>query len=370
MARAQQSIGQDLIDQIARASIEHELWPMILERLAVATGSTGGQLVARNGENLLFNIIGDPEPEWVPLAAQLGALDPQINPRVHIGFKLPALVPFTDDDLVDRNERKRLPFYAEITSRFERTAICATKLIDEPELTVGFSVIRRPSQGEITGPQRQLFKTMLPYLRGSIVAHRLYEEHSLLSVASGLEAASTAVFICDEQGRIVALSRQAEELARVSPHLTLTKGQLKARVQKDQTLLLRAIALAAHSLRCNGTLQPSTIIFGGHAPDALLADIVSLPSTPYSLRCLPAVAVILRASQVRQDAPNILHSLFGLSKAEAAVTLRLLSGASPEEIALERHVALATVRVQIRTLYDKLGASRSGQLSARLSFMH
>jgi DNA-binding NarL/FixJ family response regulator len=64
---------------------------------------------------------------------------------------------------------------------------------------------------------------------------------------------------------------------------------------------------------------------------------------------------------IRCEAPNpdrtlaLLQAAYRLTAAEAAVALSLADGLPPEAIAAARGVSVGTVRVQIRTLFSKLG---------------
>lgn len=57
-----------------------------------------------------------------------------------------------------------------------------------------------------------------------------------------------------------------------------------------------------------------------------------------------------------------LRDLFGLTPAEAALAVALLSGQRPEEIAAARGVKISTVRFQLRAVLDKTGARGQSDL--------
>ena len=56
--------------------------------------------------------------------------------------------------------------------------------------------------------------------------------------------------------------------------------------------------------------------------------------------------------------------LFGLSQAEAQISIRLAEGFSPADIAEQRRVTDGTVRVQVKTIMAKLGCRRQTQIAA------
>lgn len=74
---------------------------------------------------------------------------------------------------------------------------------------------------------------------------------------------------------------------------------------------------------------------------------------------------LLRLNAMHQAAPALrarLQRLFGLSAAEAQVTIRLASGSSLEHIAQARGVTIDTVRAQMRSIFHKTGIHRQGEL--------
>lgn len=74
---------------------------------------------------------------------------------------------------------------------------------------------------------------------------------------------------------------------------------------------------------------------------------------------------LLRLTAMHQLAPGIrsrLEHLYGLTRAEAELTVLLAKGESLEAIAAARAVKLDTVRTQLRTVYKKTGTHRQGEL--------
>jgi DNA-binding CsgD family transcriptional regulator len=74
---------------------------------------------------------------------------------------------------------------------------------------------------------------------------------------------------------------------------------------------------------------------------------------------------LLRVSSMHQAASGAgerLHRLFGLTEAEAQITVQLATGASLESIAEARGVSVDTVRAQVRSVFKKTGIHRQGEL--------
>ncbi|UCV28929.1 helix-turn-helix transcriptional regulator [Ferribacterium limneticum] len=74
---------------------------------------------------------------------------------------------------------------------------------------------------------------------------------------------------------------------------------------------------------------------------------------------------LLRLTAMHHLAPGVrcrLEHLYGLTRAEAELTVLLAKGESLEAIAAARAVKLDTVRTQLRTVYKKTGTHRQGEL--------
>ena len=103
---------------------------------------------------------------------------------------------------------------------------------------------------------------------------------------------------------------------------------------------------------------------GGGRPDLALIVTPFPPELREFASIATAHALVTITELAPRPAPAGRHvtELFGLSKAEAELAIALLEGKHVEEIALERHVALSTVRSQLRSILRKTGLHRQGEL--------
>jgi DNA-binding CsgD family transcriptional regulator len=109
----------------------------------------------------------------------------------------------------------------------------------------------------------------------------------------------------------------------------------------------------------------STSLRQRSASEALIAasdDTWFASATPVAGK--PHLA-LLRLTAMHHRAPSIrsrLEHLYGLTRAEAELTMRLAQGESLEAIASVRAVTLDTVRTQLRMVYKKTGTHRQAEL--------
>ena len=173
-----------------------------------------------------------------------------------------------------------------------------------------------------------------------------------------LDMLDHALVIVDEAGSVHYRNRPANALLKsaASP-LTLNAGALGARGRELQAELQDAIRLACLQRRSSALAASQ----GTQAPLRLMVAPMD------SAGGREAAVWILAPQSPRLPHPRILGVLFGLSRAEARLALRLLAGQTPQECAREAGVGVATVRSQLHSMFAKTGARRQAELVALLA---
>ncbi|KAG8152591.1 helix-turn-helix transcriptional regulator [Burkholderia catarinensis] len=166
-----------------------------------------------------------------------------------------------------------------------------------------------------------------------------------------MEELGLSVFALDRHSRVVFVNRAAESMLRATTCIKLEHGHLSAVNAQQNEALKAALARVAktrkgESVALAGTLNATHEIFlgisalSGKAHHATFGDATML----VTVRRRSAAPLVV-AQQLRQA--------FGLSSAEAAVAEALIGGKTPDECAASAGVSLATIRSQLRAIYDK-----------------
>jgi DNA-binding NarL/FixJ family response regulator len=163
-----------------------------------------------------------------------------------------------------------------------------------------------------------------------------------------LEELDTGVMVCDEEGRL--------KIANNAARHELRRGRLLA-VQASGLLQLSEGAQAAQA-KWRSALHAATA--ARHRQMLALSDgrqrlMVSV--MPLGQRVGLAL-VMLRRQLAPELAVEMLGGIFELTSAEQRVLVGLLAGERVETIAGQRGVMLSTLRTQVHSLREKLGASR------------
>ncbi|HZS67230.1 MAG TPA: helix-turn-helix transcriptional regulator [Burkholderiales bacterium] len=180
----------------------------------------------------------------------------------------------------------------------------------------------------------------------------------LARMENALDMLDHALVIVDEAGAVHYRNRPASALLKsAGSPLTLAAGMLGGRGRELHAALQAAIRLACVERRSSALASQGT-----RAPLRLL--VVPMDSAGGSRE---AAVWILAPHSPRLPHPRVLAVLFGLSRAEARLALRLLAGLTPQECAREAGVGVATVRSQLHSMFAKTGARRQAELVALLA---
>lgn len=94
----------------------------------------------------------------------------------------------------------------------------------------------------------------------------------------------------------------------------------------------------------------------------IMLECYPLPSRPWALPFAPRAIMIARVGAPTDRHVQLLMRTFGLTPAEADIAIRLAAGQSRADIAAARGVSAETLKVQLRSIYDKTGCRRESQL--------
>jgi DNA-binding CsgD family transcriptional regulator len=338
-----------------------------LASLAAITGSRSGQLIGLGHQAAVpFNWVTDMSSEQLQEFVAVGGGDPRINPRVRAGLAASPLVAMAEADFSNPGERLD-PEYADFVARTDIPWICLSNLLRQGELVVGLSVIRSASQGHIDSEGKHLFEAVAPHVQSAVRTQMLLQAQGAELVAGAMEALSMAVFVCDPDGRLRALSPLAEQLLSDGRHLTLRSGLLAAATDPDTRMIRAAIYHAAFSRL--ETRPPTMLVVRdatGHEP--LLVEVATLPGSGGAFGFGVASLLIVRQPRLEETRTAMAaKALFGLTQAETAVAADLVKGLDAGAIAHRAGVSVGTVRTHIRHIFEKAGVRSQAQLVAAIT---
>ena len=351
------------VETFQSAAVGAGPWTTALAALAAVTGSRSGQLIGVGAEAAVpFNWITNLDPAGIDEFNAMNGGDPRLNARVRAGLQAPELQAITEPEFATEDDL-RTPVY-DLYRRYDILDNCQTTLLRESDLAVGLAVMRTRKQGQISAEQRRAFTVVAPHVRAAVRTQMALQSQGAALVAGSMEALSMAVFVCDGQGRVRAMSPQAEALALSGGHLRLRGGHLTASSGPDTRAL--SIALRQAAFARSLAKRPATMLMVRSAAEGgepLLVEVASVPGESHSFG-LGVAALVVARSPRRDEArvAMVAKALFGLTQAEAAVVADLVAGLSADAIADRAGVSVETIRSHIKRVFQKAGVRKQIEL--------
>ena len=351
-----------LAEALYDAAMEPSLWTRALDSLGDALGGSALVMGMFRGSGLVFYAANRLEPERDSLLHDHYSR-PQTNPFLAAMPRLPLLTAVEREEIISDRDYVASGIFNDVFRRQKLIHAASACLAREPGFMITNGVLRRASRDFGTDDKR-LYQAMLPHLRRAIeLTVRMHD----LQVATRRAAAvadlnADGLVIVDQHSRIQFTNAAAERVLIRGDGVCRREGVLHVRHSHDSddlTRLIREAALRTGS--CGGCIR----LGRGVETPALAVIVTPFPPDLYKLAdTATAQALVTLTELAPRPAPAGRHiaELFGLSKAEAELARALLEGKQVEEIAIERHVALSTVRSQLRSILRKTGLHRQGEL--------
>jgi DNA-binding NarL/FixJ family response regulator len=198
-------------------------------------------------------------------------------------------------------------------------------------------------------------------------------QDSFRGVCQALDYVTLGVVLLGGQAQILFANRAARSLARESDGLLLEETITSSRAQ--DTKALRATVDAAIASSASGEDQVSCLSLprpSGRRDLLLLAcPLATSRAVEGAIEAggedapTPAVVVFVSDPERRPRVPDdVLASLFGLTRAESQIAMKLAEGGRMEEIAASLNVSKTTVAYHMRNIFQKTDTHRQADLVA------
>jgi DNA-binding CsgD family transcriptional regulator len=375
------------LELVYEAAEKPEQWRRLYEELQVAVGVKSihmlgvdkrhGTLSYSDGANM--PVQGElaylqhyrfQDPRW-PIIMQRG-----VGEWTHCHEDLAPDVPATH------------PFYQEFLVPYDRRYMSATKLVDSPEATVVFSMLRGDAQGPLPADAQAFVQRLLPHLQRACrigIRNFVYSTQALVGhlLVSKLRQ---PVLLMTLAGEVLHANEAASALMRSTPLVQVADGRLKLPGGQLKELLAQCAqleqAVKAQQSREGGA--PADASPSGDAGDAHARQFRSLRILPEQPGGEPVYAfftvlspegamgsfglrpVVMLVFYHPASAPTIdsglLYAVFGLTPAECRIATLLAEGLSLKQIAQAQGTQPETVRKQLRSIYQKTATNRQPEL--------
>jgi DNA-binding CsgD family transcriptional regulator len=359
----QLGLDGQLLDSLYAAAVDPQLWHAFLVCISDRLGANWSGLISRDAGSIpqIDANFGVPAEAIRLYNEHYSTTDPW-----HAAFRERGLTNWMGraSSLVTESKFVKSEFYNDYF-RAERLPVfyeCGAVFDDkEGNLTV-LTVLRDRCRGDYDESEVSFVKEIAPHLRRALwTYHKLVDlqKHSTAagSIVAGLDVGLIGL---DGLGRVCFKNELAESLVRSRVLKVTADNKLSAEISHEAQGLARLVQSACNP--SNGALPGGALAL--HSGDDVLH--VSIFPVPSSKKGFPgrlkALATISHTSASPAPRSEILRQLFRLTPSESRVTMLLLEGLEPREIAQRTGTTENTVRFQLKTIYRKTGTSRQSQL--------
>jgi DNA-binding CsgD family transcriptional regulator len=224
------------------------------------------------------------------------------------------------------------------------------------------SLERRPGAERFGEAARRQYREIEPHLRRVI---QMQTRLDTLAVGNALARAcldrlQAGVVVVDRSRRVHYVNAHGTRLLGRGHDLALSQRRLRCSRPPLDEQLGRLVQDACAQLARGGALRIP------HDSDrqSLLLSILPVPRNHELAALVPEpLALVVIGESGNDNVPiDVYRALFSLSYAEAALMAALVRGSSVADWARERHISVATVRTQLRSLFEKTGVDTQARL--------
>ncbi|HEX4024282.1 MAG TPA: hypothetical protein VHX52_06195 [Steroidobacteraceae bacterium] len=276
----------------------------------------------------------------------------------------PRIGPIFAEELVAREELERSEFYqCQATANGMHHAMFLPAILapDRLELvTIWRSLQQKPFDAESV----QLLNLLLPHIQSALRTQHVLAASTARAgrAESVLDTVAAAAFILNGRGRIVHQNLAAESLLRLQDGLGAREKQLYAAeplIHGKLQALIASAAAASGATLC----QPGGVIGLPRPSGKRSFQVMVLPlRLPGAFVAAHVLVLVGDPDQAPNFSEAVLGGFYGLTRAEVEIANALLSGRTVEQIADKRGVTDGTLRVQLKTIFQKTDTRRQSDL--------
>jgi DNA-binding CsgD family transcriptional regulator len=347
-----------LIDLVYEAAAMPDLWPAVLDRMAVIAGGTGTFLITTDPRTLRWTSSESVKQLGHDfLAGRWHERNPRMERLVinrHSGF-------MREIDMFTSEEIEHDPTFRDLL-RPRGFGWAAGMVVQVPsDDMLAFSIERRFADGPVESDAIRELNNLRPHLaRAAMMSARLRLERAK-GMAESLTTMGLPSAVLLGNGKVLSTNISFDQ---VGPQIVSTAfGGIALANARANDLLVKSIEELGAAEFHNGAKSIAVPAEDGHP--ALIVHLIPVRRSAHDMFG-PAMVILvvtpLGSSQTISG--DLLNGLFDLSPAETRAAQGLLGGKSIDDLAADCGLSRETIRSQVKAVLAKTGTSgQSGLMS-------
>ena len=345
-------------DLFLSAALEPDRWDDAIRAMAQATHSRHGQLIGFGPGAAAFNWISDIDPDIVDKSSAIDSGSPDLNFRV-AADRLPGRPDIVHEAHYDlARQSLRAGDYLDLCSDYDIFDGCQTRLLAGDDMMIGLALLRDKKDGRTSPEDRVLFGQVAGHARTAVRLQRAIEQQGFALLAGTFETMDRACWLLDATGRVGGMTARAEALLSTS-RLRISDQWLASDRADETRAILRSIRAVVGA---PAIVADPIALADADGGVGIMLEFFPLPPKPWAMPFAPRAIVVARVGAPTPRHVQLLMRTFRLTPAEADIAIHIAAGISRADIAARRGVSVETLKVQLRSIYDKTGCNRESQL--------
>ena len=354
------------VDLLYAAALDRQLWPTALDRLAGQTGGIGTAVLSvsqMDAQALSSQSLHETAADYV--RNEWWKRDILREEGIRRGSPTGLL---TDHDVISEDVRRRHPFVQEFWRKHGVCGMASYSSALSPGHVTVFSIQRSVRQGEFEANDLRVLATLGPHAARALrIANRIADADArATSLEAMLDRFTVAAVLIDRVGHVGAINARAHAL--MGRGYTLARGAFRATTcagQRAMDALMKSVFDHSGETAPRHALLPLT-----DGSPGLVAQAFRLPrnrESPFR-ETSPDQAILILTETARTPAgPVEALRAIGLTPAEVRVASLVGAGLSPAEAAEALNIKVSTVRIEMKSIFAKLGVRRQSELAHLVS---
>jgi DNA-binding CsgD family transcriptional regulator len=369
-----------LIAQMYSAAAGRQKWELALDAIAAHCSAWAVQMLAVDKKKSTANSA----------VALFSHVDSRLRPEVHLDYlrryqhmdprALKIVSPresawFHCHEVVSEEDVAASPFYQDFLIPYGGRYLSAVPIFDDDSMGVMLCILRGVGQPPLEAALVDWLDSLKPHFSEAMAIYRHLSELHVASLAGQaiLDRMRHPVLLVDAARNLRFANAAGRNAIAAEKAVRMTGTRLdgcnatdtKAIAQALNQLVVASPDMALRdsvAVRLRGTAASQRF--------ALSLSALRPSETGGAFGSMPLAMVLVHDGNLDYGSdPFALAQLYGLTPAEGDIGAMLTRGASPQEIAARRNVAVSTVRTQVRSLMDKTNARHQIDLVSRLMRM-
>lgn len=359
----------DLVGQIYAAVLDRELWPSVVRDMAETFHSKSAllRLMDRQCEQVSLTLAhGYDERFFVPYREHFIHLDP-FNAYL---MDKPVGTMCCTPQIMPMSAFTKTEYYADYARPQDIYYAGGGFVLHDDTATAVLGFQRNQAMGAFDPEALGQMALLGVHLqRAFLLSRQLGQvDRQARAFEQLLEQRPFGVVLIDEIGRAVYLNPRAETLIRLHPEIQVVEGRLRLRDHKAGAQLERLVQEVIATSLGRGLSAGGALRLAG---DSAAAKSIVLVVTPLRSNAQTGAlsgprwcaAVFLGLPQERRAMDGqVLHSLYGLTPAEARLAVELANGRDLDAVSEALFITKHTARTQLKAIFHKTGCRRQAEL--------